>query len=57
MTLSDGSSYKFTTQKWLTSKGEWLNENGLEPDVVVEIGDDVNIDNQLDEAIKLLLKK
>lgn len=57
MTLSDGSSYKFTTQKWLTSKGEWLNENGLEPDIVVEIGDDVNIDNQLDEAIKLLLKK
>lgn len=57
MTLSDGSSYKFTTQKWLTSKGEWLNENGLEPDVVVEIGDDVNIDNQLEEAIKLLLKK
>lgn len=57
ITLSDGSSYKFTTQKWLTSKGKWLNEKGVIPDVEVEISDDENIDNQLEEALKILSEK
>ena len=34
--LSDGSSFKFTTEKWLTPGGEWINEKVIEPDVVVE---------------------
>ena len=34
--LSSGDSYKFTTQKWLTSKGDWVHNTGIEPDIVVE---------------------
>ena len=26
---------KYTTQKWLTANGNWLNEVGVNPDVVV----------------------
>lgn len=33
--LSTGVTVKYTVQKWLTSKGEWINEVGIEPDVVV----------------------
>ena len=33
--LNSGSSIRYTTQKWLTSKGEWLNERGVTPDVVI----------------------
>jgi len=33
--LKDGSNLKFTTGKWLTPKGNWINEKGIEPDVKV----------------------
>ena len=33
--MANGKSIKFTTQKWLTSNGNWLNEVGVNPDVVV----------------------
>lgn len=33
--LSTGVTVKYTVQKWLTSKGEWINEVGIKPDVVV----------------------
>ncbi len=36
LSLSSGNSYKFTTQKWLTSKGKWVHEKGVEPDISVE---------------------
>lgn len=56
--LSSGNTVKFTTEKWLTSKGKWLNGKGVEPDVVVEQSEayyqeptDEN-DAQLQEAIK-----
>ncbi|HLR88763.1 MAG TPA: S41 family peptidase [Atopostipes sp.] len=28
---------KFTSGKWLTADGEWINETGIEPDVTVEL--------------------
>ncbi|WP_044476671.1 S41 family peptidase [Oceanobacillus massiliensis] len=31
--LGDGSSIKLTTYKWLSPKGEWINEKGVEPTV------------------------
>ena len=34
-TLSDGSVLKFTSEKWLTSKGNWINGKGIEPDYKV----------------------
>lgn len=61
-TLPDGEQYKFTTKKWLTPKGIWIHEKGVEADVDVEFNKDYydnpthENDNQLQEAIKTILK-
>lgn len=61
-TLPDGEQYKFTTKKWLTPKGNWINEKGVQVDVEVEFNKDYydnpihDNDNQLQEAIKTILK-
>lgn len=34
--LEDGSNIKFTTGKWLTPKGNWINEKGVKPDYEVK---------------------
>ncbi|OCS88697.1 S41 family peptidase [Caryophanon tenue] len=31
--MADGSTLKFTTGKWLTPEGNWVNETGVTPDV------------------------
>ncbi len=60
--LSTGSSLKYTTQKWLTSKGVWINDKGITPDVVVYQEEDYNNnpsdenDLQLRKALELLTK-
>ena len=35
--LSTGGMMKFTTQKWLTPKGNWINEKGVDPTVEVKM--------------------
>ena len=61
--LSSGASLKYTTQKWLTSKGEYLQDKGLTPDVevqqVAEYYDNPcdETDSQLKKAIEILLEK
>ncbi|MBQ6497813.1 MAG: S41 family peptidase [Bacilli bacterium] len=58
--LNDGSSIKYTTEKWLTSKGKWIGDKGIKPDVFVEETKDYcenpNYDNdtQLQEGLKKL---
>lgn len=58
--LSDGSMIKYTTQKWLTPKGNWINEVGLEPTHKVEQSEEYYLnpsfetDLQLKEALKIL---
>ena len=37
--LSTGASLKYTSQKWLTSKGVWLDNKGVVPNVEVKIED------------------
>ncbi len=59
--LNTGGMMKFTTQKWLTSKGNWINEKGVEPTVKVELNknyniDDESTDNQLQKAIEQMSK-
>ena len=60
--LSGGSSIKYTTQKWLTSKEKWINEIGVVPDLVIAQSKDyleepsIANDIQLQEAINLLKK-
>ncbi|MGE7667698.1 S41 family peptidase [Ureibacillus composti] len=34
--LPDGSNLKFTTGKWLTPDGNWINEKGIKPDIEVK---------------------
>ena len=53
--LNNGSGLHVTVSKWLTPSGFWVNEGGLVPDV--EIVDDTETpeDEQLQEAIKLLI--
>ena len=61
-TLPDGEQYKFTTKKWLTPKGNWINEKGVEVDVEVEFNKDYyenptyDNDNQLQTAINTIIK-
>jgi carboxyl-terminal processing protease len=60
--LKNGDQYKITTKKWLSPKGNWINDTeGIEPDVEVQLNKtyinnpvEAN-DNQLEEAIKLAL--
>jgi carboxyl-terminal processing protease len=37
--MDDGSNLKFTTGKWLTPNGNWINEKGIAPDVEVAYPD------------------
>lgn len=34
--LQDGANLKYTTGKWLTPNGNWINEKGIKPDEVLE---------------------
>jgi carboxyl-terminal processing protease len=61
-TLPDGEQYKFTTKKWLTPKGNWINGTGVQVDVEVEFNKDYydnpthDNDKQLQEAINTVIK-
>ncbi len=52
--LPEDTGLHVTTAKWLTPEGRWVHNKGLTPDVVVEQGEDVEKDDQLNEALKLL---
>lgn len=58
--LLDGSMIKYTTQKWLTPNGNFIDEVGVTPTNIVELSEayKTNLsfgnDNQLKEALKLL---
>lgn len=50
--LADGSAVKITVEKYFTPNGNDIHEKGIEPDVVVEKGEEG--DAQLDKALELL---
>lgn len=58
--LLDGSMIKYTTQKWLTPDGNFINEKGVTPTNAVELSEEYfenpsrSTDNQLQEALSLL---
>jgi len=62
-TVEGIAQYKFTTKKWLTSKGTWIDGNGIKPNLEVNQSNDYysnptkKNDTQLQEAIKYLNKK
>jgi carboxyl-terminal processing protease len=58
--LSDGSAIKVTVAKWLTPKGRSISEEGITPDVEVDLTDaDYNNskDPQMIKAVEILLGK
>lgn len=58
--LTNGDEYKFTTKKWLTPKGNWVHNNGIEPKIEVTLSKEYyenpteENDNQLKAAINYL---
>lgn len=60
-TLPDGEQYKFTTKKWLTPKGNWINGTGVEVDIESDFNSDYyddpsyENDSQLQSAIGVFL--
>ncbi len=55
--LAEGSSLKITVAKWLTPKGEFITDKGLEPDIKVEMSEEnyaEGRDPQLDKAIEII---
>ena len=59
-TLPNGDKYKVTTKKWLTPKGNWIHNKGIEPDIKVEMDETYydnptdDTDNQLQKALEYL---
>lgn len=58
-TLNNGDKYKITTKKWLTPKGNWVNDTkGIEPDIEVHLTEEYaknptdETDTQLQRAIE-----
>jgi carboxyl-terminal processing protease len=55
--LSDGAVLKVTVAKWLTPAGDFINEKGITPSVVVPLTQsdlDKNLDPQFAKAVQLL---
>jgi len=56
--LSGGeTAVKITVAKWLTPKGEQINEKGINPDIEVKLSQEdyeKNLDPQLDKAIEII---
>jgi len=55
--LKGGSSLKITVAKWLTPKGVSINEQGLEPDIKIEMTEkdfEEGKDSQLDKAVEVI---
>ena len=58
-TLSNGSQYKITIKKWLTPKGNCIDNIGIKPDYEIKLSDEYyknptkENDNQLNKALEL----
>ena len=56
-TLPDGSAVKITVAKWYTPKGTSIDQNGIAPDIEIDLKDEDyenDRDPQLDAAIRFL---
>lgn len=61
--LSTGTSFKYTTEEWLTSKGRSINKVGIKPDYIVNQGEEYlknqsyENDRQLQKGLEILKEK
>lgn len=61
--LAGGGSIKYTTENWLTPKGEYINKKGIEPTIEVDLDEEYynypinDNDNQLQKALEVITKK
>lgn len=61
--LKGGSMIKYTIQKWLSPKGNWINDVGVEPTYEIDLSSEYEKnpteenDNQLQKAIDIVLNK
>ncbi len=61
--LDSGNDYKFTSKKWLTSKGNWIDGTGVKPTIEIELSKNFletfseADDNQLQKALEEARKK
>jgi carboxyl-terminal processing protease len=58
--MPQGTAAKITVARWLTPKGTQINEQGISPDIEIELTNDDyenNRDPQFDEALKVLKEK
>lgn len=57
--LSNGGGVRITIARWITPDGDWVHEQGLEPDISVSLPDQTNgefTDTQLQAAVNYLLE-
>jgi carboxyl-terminal processing protease len=52
--LTGGAGLHITIAKWLTPRGNWVHEKGLDPDVKIDDDQKTTEDEQLQKAIELL---
>lgn len=52
--INGGAGLHITIARWLTPKGEWVNEKGLKPDVEVDDKPDTAEDEQFNKALEVL---
>lgn len=60
--LKSGATVKYTIQKWLTPKGNWINKKGVTPDIEVKLDEEYyqnpsnDTDTQLQKALEEISK-
>lgn len=55
--LENGAGLHITIAKWLTPSGYWVNEKGIEPDILIKDNIDTTEDEQLLKAVEVLKEK
>ena len=55
--LENGAGLHITVAKWLTPSGFWVNDKGIEPDILIEDNTDTVEDEQLLKAIEIVKEK
>ena len=59
--LGNGGGVRLTVARWLTPGGDWISEQGVTPDIIVEIPEGIELeegeDPQLDAAVEFIFSQ